>query len=73
MHEKGFIAQEFATVYPDSVIETEFINEEDKQYFDENEKPFAIGFNAEFYADLVSAIQELNAKVAALEAQLGAK
>jgi hypothetical protein len=74
IHEKGFIAQEMETVYPNSITETDFILEQDKQYFAEGEKAKAIGFNSEFYADLVKAIQEqqtiindLKARITALE------
>jgi hypothetical protein len=76
IHEKGFIAQEIEAVYPNSVTETDFILEQDKQYFAEGEKAKAIGFNSEFYADLVKAIQEqqtiindLKARIETLEAK----
>jgi hypothetical protein len=75
VHDKGFIADDYMTVYPDSVTETDFVADEDKKYIESGTKAKAMGFNAEFYADLVAAIQEqqamideLKAKVAALEA-----
>ena len=67
VHDKGFIAQDFQQVYPSSVLTEGWIPEEDQQYFAEGEKALAMGFNAEFYADLVSAIQELSAQVTALQ------
>jgi hypothetical protein len=70
IHEKGFIAQEIEAVYPNSVTETDFILEQDKQYFAEGEKAKAIGFNSEFYADLVKAIQEQQTIIETLKADI---
>jgi hypothetical protein len=70
--DKGFIAQEFETVYPNSVAEADIVLEQDKQYFVDDKKAKSIGFNAEFYADLTSAIQELKATVDAQAAQIAA-
>lgn len=67
-HDKGFIADDFMQVYPDSVYECNFVHDADKQYFEAGEKAKALGFNAEFYADLVAAIQELKAEFDAYKA-----
>ena len=72
VHDKGFIADEFMVVYPDSVTETEFVPDEDKQYIEEGSKAKAMGFNAEFYADLVAAIQEQQALITQLTARITA-
>lgn len=69
--DKGFIADEFMQIYPDSVIETEFIASDDRQYFAPGEKAKSMGYNAEFYADLVSAIQELKAEFDAYKSTHG--
>jgi len=78
VNDKGFIADEFMQVYPDSVKETAFVDDADKQYIEEGTKAKALAFNAEFYADLVSAIQEQQAiittltdRITALEARNG--
>ena len=78
VHDKGFIADDFMQVYPDSVHETDFVGDEDKQYIEEGSKAKAMGFNAEFYADLVSAIKEQQAiieqqaaAIAALKEKVG--
>jgi len=64
---QGFIADELQAVVPHAVTgEVNAVNEEGK--------PIYQGVDASFLIPhLVSAIQELNAKVTALEAQLGAK
>ena len=66
VNDKGFIADEFMQVYPDSVKETAFVDDADKQYIEEGTKAKALAFNAEFYADLVSAIQEQQALITTL-------
>jgi hypothetical protein len=72
VNDKGFIADEFMQVYPDSVTETEFVPDEDKQYIEKGAKAKAMGFNAEFYADLVSCIQEQQALITQLQADVAA-
>jgi hypothetical protein len=71
-HDKGFIANEFMLVYPDSVSECNFVHDDDKQYFEEGEKAKGLSFNAEFYADLVASIQEQQAIITQLKARLDA-
>jgi len=78
VNDKGFIADDFMQVYPNSVTETTFVDAADKQYIEEGTKAKALTFNAEFYADLVSAIQEQQAfittltdRITALEARNG--
>jgi hypothetical protein len=68
--DKGFIADDFAEVYPKSIVETDFIAEQDKQYFEEGALAKSMGFNAEFYADLVSAIQEQQALIQSLTTRI---
>ena len=63
--DRGFIAQEFETVFPDMI-------EEWLDPAPEGEEPYK-AVNANLIPTLVKAIQELNAKVTALEKQLGAK
>jgi hypothetical protein len=64
---QGFIAHELAEVVPDCVFG-------EKDAVDEEENPVYQGIDTSFLvATLTAAIQELNAKVTALEAQLGAK
>lgn len=58
VHDKGFIADDYMLVYPNSVRECEFIHDDDKQHLNGG-KPKALSFEAEFYADLVDAIQTL--------------
>ena len=70
--DKGFIADDFAEVYPKSIVETDFIAEQDKQYFEEGALAKSMGFNAEFYADLVSAIQEQQALIQSLTTRITA-
>jgi hypothetical protein len=72
VNDKGFIADEFMQVYPDSVKETAFVDDADKQYIEEGTKAKALAFNAEFYADLVSAIQEQNQLITQLQADVAA-
>jgi len=62
---RGFIAQEFETVFPDLIDEW-------KDPAPEGEDPYK-SVRQDLIPTLVKAIQELNAKVTALEAQLGAK
>jgi hypothetical protein len=59
---RGFIAQEFETVFPDMI-------EEWRDPAPNGEEPYK-AVNANLIPTLVKAIQELNAKVEALEAQL---
>jgi hypothetical protein len=70
--DKGFIADDFVEVYPNSIVETDFIAEDDKQYFEEGSLAKSMGFNAEFYADLVAAIQEQQALITNLTARITA-
>ena len=71
--DKGFIAQDFQAVYPDSVKETSIdLHPLEKEYFNDGEKMKNIGFNAEFFADLVSAIQELKAELDQTKAEVAA-
>ena len=68
-HDIGFIAQEYQKILPEQINENEPTNET-KEFIDDG-KLLSISSNLVPY--LVKAIQELNAKVIALEAQLGAK
>jgi hypothetical protein len=70
--DKGFIADDFSEVYPNSIVETDFIAEDDKQYFEEGSLAKSMGFNAEFYADLVAAIQEQQALIQSLTTRITA-
>ena len=70
VHDKGFIADEYELVYPDSVIDSELVNDLDRQYTSDDKTLKAMSFNAEFYADLVSSIQELSAQVTELKAEV---
>ena len=63
----GFIAHELAEIFPDAVS-----GEKDQLFEDGTIKPQGIDTSV-LVATLTAAIQELNAKVTALEAQLGAK
>jgi hypothetical protein len=64
---QGFIAHELQAIVPDCVSG-------EKDAVDEDGKPVHQGIDTSFLvATLTAAIQELNAKVTALEAQLGAK
>lgn len=64
---QGFIAHELAEIVPDCVTG-------EKDAVDENGNPVYQGIDTSFLvATLTAAIQELSAKVTALEAQLGAK
>jgi hypothetical protein len=72
LSDKGFIADDFSEVYPNSIVETDFIAEDDKQYFEEGSLAKSMGFNAEFYADLVAAIQEQQALITQLQADVAA-
>ena len=64
---QGFIAHELQAVIPDCVVG-------EKDAIDEEGKPVYQGIDpSKLVATLTAAIQELNAKVTALEAQLGAK
>ena len=64
---QGFIAHELAEVVPDCVTG-------EKDAVDAEGKPVYQGIDTSFLvATLTAAIQELSAKVTALEAQLGAK
>ena len=58
---KGFIAQEFAQVYPDSVKSVQLAT---------NQDVLTVGINQDFQADLVAVIQGLVKQVAELKAQL---
>jgi len=58
---KGFIAQEFAQVYPDSVKSVQLAT---------NQDVLTVGINQDFQADLVAMIQGLVKQVAELKAQL---
>lgn len=62
--DRGFIAQEFGQVFPDLIDEW-------KDPASEGEEPYK-SVRQDLIPVLVKAIQELNAKVQALEAQLGA-
>ena len=70
VHDKGFIADEYELVYPNSVIDSELVHDLDKQYTDDDKTLKAMSFNAEFYADLVSSIKELSAQVTELKAEV---
>ena len=66
-NDSGFLAHEFQAVVPNSVTgEKDGIDKDGKPEYQAMDNSGAIPF-------LVAAIQELNAKVTALEAQLGAK
>ena len=67
----GFIAQEYQAVLPDQVSIQDGIDEETKKLIGGTDDLLSINQNLTPY--LVKAIQELNAKVTALEAQLGTK
>lgn len=68
-HDIGFIAQEYQKVLPEQINENEPTSET-KEFIEDNK---LLGITSNLVPYLVSAIQELNAKVTALEAQLGAK
>ena len=72
VHEKGFIADEYELVYPNSVIDSELVHDLDKQYTDDDKTLKAMSFNAEFYADLVSSIQEQQTLIQSLTDRLNA-
>jgi len=57
--DKGFVAQEFELVYPDSISVTGLTHKDELHLLPEGEKAKTLAFNAEFYADLVDAIQTL--------------
>ena len=61
---QGFIAQEIEEVYPESI--NSYLETDGNSYK-------TISFNADFYADLVGAIQALTRKVNNLESQLAEK
>jgi len=56
----GFIAQEFETIYPKSVVT-------------DGDGLKSIGLEMKFWADIISTIQELHKKIESLEARLAAK
>lgn len=64
----GFVAQEFETVFPGHIVDQDFVPTEYKHVIPEGEK--LKGIDADLIPYLVAAIQELNAKITALEAQL---
>ena len=69
-HDKGFIADEFMLVYPDSVSESALVGDADREFIPDEEKAKALGFNAEFYADLVASIQSLKFELDSVKAEL---
>jgi hypothetical protein len=67
----GFIAQEYQTVLPEQITVTnDGLDEATKEVITDNK---LLGIQQNLVPYLVKAIQELNTKVTALEAQLGAK
>jgi hypothetical protein len=73
--DRGFIAQDFAEIYPHSVSESDTVCDAEKAFLDEGGKIKAVGLNNDFFADIVALVQEqhntinaLTARVAQLEA-----
>lgn len=60
---QGFIAQEIEEVYPASV----------SNYNEDGDSYKTLAFNADFFADLVGAVQSLTTRVKSLEAKLSTK
>lgn len=63
----GFMAQDIESVYPEAVVEVDAKGPLDQAILGEGIKQKTYGFNERFFADLVSAIKELNDRLAALE------
>jgi hypothetical protein len=58
---KGFIAQEIEEIYPESV--SEYVGNDNETYK-------TLAFNADFFADIVAALQALTARIEVIEKQL---